>query len=270
MWVFCIGFVLFLLSSHATQRSAWSPLEGVIVEITAPAQQFLTHSYQAVENVWLRYFHLTGVRRENEELKRTLDAMRMENNRYRELVATHARLRRLLGFKQTLERPVLPVQVIGLDPSGWFKSVVVDKGRREGIEPAMPVVNAAGVVGRTVSVTTDFAKVLLLIDQNSAVDCLVQRSRDRGMLRGLSREICKLDYVTKASSVQPGDRVVTSGLGGIFTKGLLVGTVLSVQDRPGELFKEIEIQPAVDFSTLEEVLVIIKGETRSVRSSEEP
>jgi rod shape-determining protein MreC len=122
----------------------------------------------------------------------------------------------------------------------------------------MPVVNAFGVVGRVVSVSPNYAKVLLIIDQNSAVDCLVQRSRDRGMLKGLMSEICKLDYVAKSCDVAVGDIVVTSGLGGVFPKGLPVGQVLTVKEMLGELFKDIEIRPAVDFSKLEEVLVILE------------
>jgi rod shape-determining protein MreC len=155
--------------------------------------------------------------------------------------------------------PVWPAQVTGRDPTGWFKSVIIDKGRGAGLELNMPVVNASGVVGRIVSVSPNYAKVLLIIDQNSAVDCLVQRSRDRGMVKGLSAEICKLDFVVKSSDVATEDVVVTSGLGGIFPKGLPVGKVLNVKEASGELFKDIEVRPVVDFSKLEEVLVILEA-----------
>ena len=127
----------------------------------------------------------------------------------------------------------------------------------------MPVVNASGLVGRIVSVSPNYAKILLIIDHNSAVDCLIQRSRDRGMVKGMSTEICKLDYVVKASDVRENDIVVTSGLGGIFPKGLPIGQIREVKELPGELFMDIEITPAVDFSKLEEVLVILK-ETNSL------
>ncbi|MDY6972282.1 MAG: rod shape-determining protein MreC [Thermodesulfobacteriota bacterium] len=216
----------------------------------------------ATEEFWLDYFDLVNVRRENRELKIEIDALRMENSRYLELLPSHERLQALLQFRQTIKRPALAAQVIGRDPTGWFKSIVIDKGKGAGIELNMPIVNACGVVGRVVSVSTNYAKGLLIIDQNSAVDCLVQRSRDRGMIKGLSTEICKLDYVVKSSDVAVGDMVVTSGLGGVFPKGLPVGQVLSVKETPGEFFKAIEIKTAVDFSKLEEVLVILK-ESRS-------
>ncbi len=122
----------------------------------------------------------------------------------------------------------------------------------------MPVVNAGGVVGRLVSVSPNYAKVLLVIDQNSAVDSIIQRSRDEGIVKGLSAKLCKLDYVVKTSDVVVGDKVVTSGLGRVYPKGLPVGEVVEVVNIPGELFKEIKVRPMVDFSKLEELLVILK------------
>lgn len=258
MWAFFIGFVLFLFSSNSGQRSTWNSAEQLIIEIIAPFQKLIKHSVNVTEEFWLNYFDLVNVRSENRELRRKIDALRMENGRYRELLPTLERLKELLQFRQTINLPILAAQVIGRDPTGWFKSIVIDKGKGAGIELNMPVVNACGVVGRIVSASPNYAKGLLIIDQNSAVDCLVQRSRDRGMIKGLSTEICKLDYVVKSSDVAVGDMVVTSGLGGVFPKGVPVGHVLSVKEISGELFKDIEIKPAVDFSKLEEVLVILK------------
>ncbi|MEE4352909.1 MAG: rod shape-determining protein MreC [Desulfatiglans sp.] len=207
---------------------------------------------------WLNYFYLVNLHNENRELKEDVDYLRMENSRYREMLATHERLKELLQFKQTINWPVLAAQVIGLDPTGWFRSIIIDKGEKAGVRLNMPVVNAYGVVGRIVSVSPGYSKILLIIDQNSAVDCLVQRSRDRGMLKGLSTEVCQLDYVDKSDYVALGDAIVTSGLGGVFPRGLPIGTVISVREVSGELFKDIKITPTVDFSRLEEVLVILK------------
>ena len=231
---------------------------GIIWSLCPQFQKLIKYSISSTKEFWLNYFHLVKVRHENRLLKSEIFALRIANSRYRELLATQERIEELLQFKQTISRPVLAAQVIGLDPTGWFKSIIIDKGKRVGLRLDMPVVNAFGVVGRVVSVSPNYAKVLLIIDQNSAVDCLVQRSRDRGMLKGLMSEICTLDYVAKSDDVVKGDIVVTSGLGGVFPKGLPVGRVLTVKEMRGELFKEIEIKPAVDFSKLEEVLVILE------------
>lgn len=258
LWVFIIGAVLFLLSSNSDLGPTWNPAEQFVIEITAPFQKLIKQTTKSTEELWLNYFRLVEVHQENAQLKNEIHALKMANSRYRELLATQERLEELLQFKQTINRPVLAAQVIGLDPTGWFKSVIIDKGKWAGLRLDMPVVNAFGVVGRVVSVSSNYAKVLLIIDQNSAVDCLVQRSRDRGMLKGLMSEICKLDYVAKSNDITVGDIVVTSGLGGVFPKGLPVGRILDVKEISGELFKDIKIRTAVDFSKLEEVLVILE------------
>lgn len=258
LWVFIIGSVLFLLSSNSDLGPTWNPAEQFVIEITAPFQKLIKQTTKSTEELWLNYFRLVDVHHENTQLKNEIHALKMANSRYRELLATQERLEELLQFKQTINRPVLAAQVIGRDPTGWFKSVIIDKGKWAGLRLDMPVVNAFGVVGRVVSVSSNYAKVLLIIDQNSAVDCLVQRSRDRGMLKGLMSEICKLDYVAKSNDITMGDIVVTSGLGGVFPKGLPVGRILDVKEISGELFKDIKIRTAVDFSKLEEVLVILE------------
>jgi rod shape-determining protein MreC len=258
LWVFIIGAVLFLLSSNSDLGPTWNPAEQFVIEITAPFQKLIKQTTKSTEELWLNYFRLVDVHHENTQLKNEIHELKMANSRYRELLATQGRLEELLQFKQTINRPVLAAQVIGLDPTGWFKSVIIDKGKWAGLRLDMPVVNAFGVVGRVVSVSSNYAKVLLIIDQNSAVDCLVQRSRDRGMLKGLMSEICKLDYMAKSNDITVGDIVVTSGLGGVFPKGLPVGRILDVKEISGELFKDIKIRTAVDFSKLEEVLVILE------------
>lgn len=270
LWIVCAGFLLIFLSSNAGRNAPWNRVEGLIVELTAPFQELITGTTHRIESIWKDYFYLVDLRQENRRLLEEVNRLRMENSRYREQLAEYPRLRALLGFRQRLNRPALAARVIGMDPSGWFKSVIIDKGRRDGVKTHMPVVNAEGVVGKIVSVAADYAKVLLLIDQNSAVDCLVQRSRDRGMVKGLSKQSCKLDYVLKSSQVRVGDLVVTSGLGGIFPKGLTVGRVTEIHDIPGALFKEIEVRPAVDFSKLEEVLVVLKERQKSADLSRTP
>ncbi|MBE9571365.1 MAG: rod shape-determining protein MreC [Proteobacteria bacterium] len=258
LWVFIIGSVLFLLSSNSGLGPTWNPAEQFVIEITAPFQKLIKQTTKSTEELWLNYFRLVDVHQENTQLKNEIHELKMANSRYRELLAAQERIEELLQFKQTINRPVLAAQVIGLDPTGWFKSVIIDKGKWAGLRLDMPVVNAFGVVGRVVSVSSNYAKVLLIIDQNSAVDCLVQRSRDRGMLKGLMSEVCKLDYVAKSNNINVGDIVVTSGLGGVFPKGLPVGRILDVKEISGELFKDIKIRTAVDFSKLEEVLVILE------------
>lgn len=249
---------LFLLSSDLGRKKAWSPAEKFLVEITAPFQKIISRTVEFTEGIWLKYFYLVDLQQENAVLKEEIRKLRLEKTQYLDLLATNRRLQRLLKFKETINHPVLAVQVIGRDPSGWFKSVIIDKGSNSGLKVNMPVVNANGVVGRLVSVSPNYAKVLLIIDQNSAVDGIIQRSRERGIVKGASSELCRLDYVIKTGDVVPGDKVMTSGLGGVFPKGIPVGEVVTVRSRPGELFKDIVVKPYVDFSKLEELLLILR------------
>ena len=258
IWIFFIGVASLLLSSKSGERTTWSPAEQLIIEITTPLQKLINQTANITEKFWLSYFRLVGVQHENEQLKRKVDTLSRKNRWFREHLGTLGRLKELLQFKQTIDRPVLAAQVIGRDPTGWFKSVIIDKGKRAGLNLSMPVVDARGVVGRIVSLSSNFAKVLLIIDQNSAVDCLVQRSRDRAMVKGSGTDKCKLDYVLKSSDVVTGDIAVTSGFGGVFPKGLYVGRVRRVNKSSEGLFQEIEIEPFSDFSKLEEVLVILE------------
>ena len=263
IWVVLIFLSLFLISSNLGRGRTWNPSEKIIVELTAPLQKLIQRTVNTTESIWYRYFGLVNTYDVNARLKRELVELRMENSRYRELFEAYQRLQKLLQFKKTIDQSVLAAQVIGRDPTGWFESIIIDKGRESGLKVNMPVVNADGIVGRLVSVSNNYAKVLLIIDQNSSVDCIIQRSRDNGILKGFSTKICKMDYVLKTSDVVVDDMVVTSGLGRVFPKGVPVGTVKDVSDLPGELFKNVMVKPAVDFSKLEEILVILKEDPLS-------
>lgn len=245
------------MSLNREESSNWNPIEQVIVEITAPFQRLFSNTINGVQNTWFKYFNLINTREENTRLKGQITALKLENYRSRELLATYQRLQKLLHFTETTYQDILAARVIGRDPSGLFQSVIIDKGKDSGLSVNMPVVNGDGVVGRIVSVSYNYSKVLLLIDQNSAVDCLIQSSRDNGIVKGLSSAECVMDYVLKTSDINVGDIIITSGIGGVFPKGVPVGEVTDIKDPSDELFMEVRIRPFVDFSKLEEILVIL-------------
>lgn len=258
LWVVLVFLALFVLSSGMSRSRSWSPLEQLVVEVVAPLQRLAKGTIDGTEGIWLKYFSLVGVHNENLRLRRELDTLRLQHLHYDEMLSSARRLEKLLQFQQSQDHPVLIAQVIGWDPTGWFRSVIIGKGAESQLHINMPVINERGVVGRVVSVSAHYAKVLLMADQKSAVDCIVQRSREKGIVKGLSYELCRLDYVVKTGDVSVGDRVVTSGLGGVFPKGIPVGDVTEVEDVPWQVFKEIKVRPVVDFSKLEEVVVVLK------------
>jgi len=260
---FIIPILIFLLafsliSANLHSRENMSFFESLVVGISAPVQKVVWGIIGGVGSVWRGYFYLVGLEKENQTLKRELQELKVQMNRYREADLANERLRALLNFKKSIATPLLPAQLVAFDPSGWFQTILIDKGRSDGVVLDMAVVSAEGLVGRVIGVGNHHAKVLLILDGNSAVDAYIQRSRARGVLVGLGRELCLLKYVQRNEDVQVGDKVISSGMGGVFPKGLLVGTVQEVVRASSGLFQRVEVEPAVNFSRLEEVLVVIQ------------
>jgi rod shape-determining protein MreC len=260
-----IGILFFLLALSLISAKLHAPqgfsfVEAMMVELTAPVQKVVHLVVTAVGDVWRGYFGLVGVQRENQQLQEEVRELRRQLNLYREAALANQRLRDLLNFKEAKGRmPLLPAEVVAFDPSRWFKTLLIDKGAQDGLGRDMAVVSASGVVGRLIGVSSHYAKVLLVLDRNSAVDALVQRSRSRGILVGLGEGRCRLKYVERNDDVQVGDQVITSGLGGVFPKGILLGQVEKVQHSDAGLFQMVDVTPAVDFSRLEEVLIVLRS-----------
>ena len=275
---FIIPILIFLLalsliSANLHSRDNMSFFESLVVGITAPVQKVVWGVIDGIGSIWRGYFYLVGLEKENQALKKELQDLKLQMNRYREADLANQRLRALLNFKKSIATPLLPAQLVAFDPSGWFQTILIDKGRNDGVVQDMAVVSAEGLVGRVIGVSNHHAKVLLILDGNSAVDAYIQRSRARGVLVGLGRELCLLKYVQRNEDVQVGDKVISSGMGGVFPKGLLVGTVQEVVRASSGLFQRVEVEPAVNFSRLEEVMVVIQPpaeEPAIVGSQERP
>jgi rod shape-determining protein MreC len=199
---------------------------------------------------------LVGVETENRELKERLRRLEGEHLRDTEIEFENRRLARLLDFKWEMPSQVVTARVIGKDASGIFESFTLDRGETDGIKPGMAVVCAEGVVGRIAQSTPHAARVLLISDHNSGVDAIVQRTRARGIVEGAVNRTCSMKYIKRGEEIDVNDVVVTSGLDGIFPKGVLIGRVSGVTRKDFGLFQVAEVAPAVDFSRLEEVLVL--------------
>lgn len=250
---------LSLISANLHSRDNMSFFEALVVGITSPVQKVVRGIIGGIGSVWRGYFYLVGLEQENKALKEELQGLKLQVNKYREAGLANQRLRALLNFKKSIPTPLMPAELVAFDPSGWFQTILIDKGKNEGVMQDMAVVSAEGLVGRVIGVSGRYAKVLLILDGNSAVDALVQRTRVRGILEGLGRrDRCLLKYVQRNEDVQVGDQVITSGMGGVFPKGILLGKVGEVVRGNSGLFQRVEIEPAVNFSRLEEVMVVVQ------------
>ena len=249
--------VLVTVSVNSRPTEETSLLEKALLEMIAPLQKCLVIAAQGVEGLWREYFYLVGVREENQSLKKTVGLMRGQLHSLREAGMANERLTKLLNLKTELSFPLLGAQVVAWDPSPWLKTITIDRGRKDGVNPGMPVVLHEGVVGRVVEVSANYAKVLLVIDYNSSVDALIQRTRVRGVMIGRSEKTCGLMYVVKNEDVKKGDVVITSGMAGVFPRGYPLGTIKTVRKISHDIFYEIDVAPAVNFNRLEEVIVVL-------------
>ena len=237
--------------------------EGIL---SLPSRMILTLSYyplkaissglKADRNLGRHYIYLVDLSKENEALKQEVYQLRFEKNQLLEVALENKRLRDLLQSKQRLTAAVIPAEVVGEDSSSWFRIIQIDKGNEDQIVPGMGVITKEGIVGQVFKVSAKLAQVLLIIDHRSNVDALIRRTRAKGILKGNAEKLCQLKYMPRLEEIKVGDEVVTSGLGGVFPKGLEVGIVKNVEKKSYGMFQKVLVAPKVDFGKLEEVLVL--------------
>jgi len=246
-----------VLSISTKRRNSSYDPGGITLFFFSPFQEAINKAIGFVEEVWRHYFYLVTVAKQNDELRRALNITAERNRQLAEIEISNQRLRKLLNFKQNIANRVIPAEVIGMDPSTWFKTIVIDKGSADGIEKGFPVVIPEGIVGQVIEVSRRHSKVLLIIDPNSAVDALVQRTRSRGLIKGGIGGKCLFKYVLRKHEIRVGDTVISSGLDGVYPKGLLIGNISGVIRRNAGIFQEVTVIPNVDFEKLEQVLVML-------------
>lgn len=194
---------------------------------------------------------------QNQRLKQEIGLIKRQLFEAQELYLENLRLRELLDFKEKSVYPLTAASVIGCDPSNLSAIIIINKGRQQGIRKDFAVITNDGLVGRIIQVGKRTSKVLLINDINSGVAAFIQRSRQKGLASGTLGRGIILQYLPPKADIQISDLVITSGLSGLYPKGILIGTVKEIQEEkmPGEIF--IILQPSVDLTKLEEVLVVL-------------
>jgi len=249
-----VGHII-LISAQVNAKSGVPVLEQVTFGLFAEVQRGASAFVGGVRHTWTSYVTLRGVNSENETLKRQLADTQIELQQQRALADRSRSLERLLELRDRLSLDTAAAEIIAASATPDFRTVTIDKGTLQGLKADMGVIAPAGVVGRVVTPTARASKVQLLIDRNAAAGVLIERSRAQGVALGSGDDRLRLEYVAETGDVVVGDVVVTSGIDGIFPKGLVVGRVEAV-DKNGA-YRQITVRPAVDFSSLEEVLVIL-------------
>jgi rod shape-determining protein MreC len=260
-----LGHVI-LISAQVNSRGGVPVLESVTFGLFAEVQRGSSAGVSGVRTIWNRYGTLRDVEKENAELKHQLEAVQVELQERRALADRARGLQQLLDLRDRSNLHTAAAEIIASSASPDFQTVTIDKGTNQELRTDMAVIAADGVVGRIVVPSARAAKVQLLIDRNAAAGALVERSRAQGVVKGGGDDRLRLEFVSEAADVAIGDLVVTSGIEGIFPKGFTIGRVDAVE-KAGPAYKRISVKPAVNFSALEQVLVVLTP--TPVREAEE-
>ncbi len=196
-----------------------------------------------------------ALREENRRLRSEIARLQREAEEWREREGAYRRLAEMLEYRETTGHPMTVAAVIGNDSTNLFRTILINKGTRDGLLHNMAVVTPEGVVGRTIKVFDTTSRVLLLTDRSLGIDALVQRTRDQGVVQGRGIGECEMKYLSRQSAVSAGDVIVTSGMGGVFPKGVRIGKVTSVK-KGGYLLQKVEVEPSAALDRLEEVIVL--------------
>jgi rod shape-determining protein MreC len=244
-----------LISAQVTTRTGNTMLQVATFGLFAEIQRVTMVTVARVRGLWTGYVDLTAVQRENAELKQELQTQQVRMQEVRALAQQTESLRQLLELRQRAGVETIASEVIGAGAATDVRAYTIDKGSSDGVLKDMAVISPAGVVGRVILASGRAAQVQLLIDRNAAAAALIERTRAQGIVLGQGGDTLVMEYVPGTADVKQGDLVVTSGIDAVYPKGFVVGTVEVVERGPGT-FHQIAVRPAVDFSRLEEVLVV--------------
>ncbi len=246
---------IILISAQVNTRTGIPLLQVATFGFFAEIQRATMTTVSRVRNLWTGYVDLRSAQTENESLKRELQRLQIRLQEEHALAQRTESLRQLLELRQRSRLETVAAEIIASGPSDEFRTITIDKGSTDGLKRDMAVISPNGVIGRVNLPSGRASQVQLLIDRNAAAGALIERTRAQGIVAGQGGDTLLMEYVPSSADVKPGDLVVTSGIDAIYPKGFVIGTVQSVERGPG-IFHKITIRPAVDFSRLEEVLVV--------------
>src|SRR5579859_3027735 len=226
------------------------------VGAVSPFERAGSHGISHIRDTWNHYFALQNTSRENEELKRENDGLKLQITQLQGKAAEADRLAALLKFRQTsMDVPMVSARVIGGSADSASQSVYLDRGERDGIRRNMGVITPDGVVGKVIESYRDTSQVLLLTDKDSGVGAMLVDSRIQSPVGGTGEPLLVMKYIPNDDDVNSGERVVTSGMDRIFPRDLPVGTIAEI--KTGRPFQQVRVRPAANLQRLEEVIVLL-------------
>ncbi|MCL5265835.1 MAG: rod shape-determining protein MreC [Chloroflexi bacterium] len=233
-------------------------VQDIAVQVFAPVQWALSGPSAGVAEFFQNFQGISDLRAENARLREEVDRLTQETVRLPELERENQELLAQLNLKRS--QPTyqwITAKVIYYDPSNLVQSLTINRGSKDGLREGMTVITPAALVGRITRVSPATARVLLITDASSSVTAMIQSSRTKGVVNGQRREFLKMKYIPQSETVRTGDKVITSGVGGVFPEGILIGSVTNVSKKDTDIFQEADIEPGANLASLDTVLVII-------------
>jgi rod shape-determining protein MreC len=247
---------LALLSIQIENSSGTLLLKTWALAAQAPIISLSSGVTGGIRRLWSNYVWTVGARQENAQLREALRQLSLENGSYQQIKEENVRLRRLLSLNEITPYEITGARVVARTPSFLSNVIYINKGSKDHVPVDAPVVSGDGIVGRTVLVSGHQSQVQLLTNPDASIGVMIERTRVPGVMRGSGDLLLDLNYVGNAEQVNAGDIVLSSGLDGVYPKGLVIGKV--VDSHKGKtVFRSIKVQPIVDFVRLEEVSVLL-------------
>jgi len=265
-----IVLLLFLISYTGEERVRLTTVEDAFLAVVVPVQDFFASIGQNIQTFFVSIVHYQEIQKENEMLREKVSEKKEKLVVLDEVLQENHRLRELVGFQEREEMDLVDAKVVARDASGWFNTVTLNRGYQDGIEVEMSVVTPDGLTGMISSVSARSSQAILITNPRFAASAMVQRSRDSGSLgiiegQADDQPMLKMINLPPDANIQPGDTIVTSGMGGVFPKGLFVGEVEKVDVDQHGLVKYAEVKSSVNVNRLEEVMIV----TSEVNSGED-
>lgn len=241
------------------------------------SQSFFSDVENSVGDFWYSIKKMRDIKKELQLSYEKIQLLEDASIELDELRKENKKLKTLLEYKDSIKFNTISATIVGKDPKNYFDTIIVDKGKKDGVEKNMPVIayqnSESGVVGKTIEVGMNFSKILLLTDNDSYISALLQKSGYTGLIKGkgLKKHYVSFIYVEKNALVNFGDRIITSGQGGLYPKGINIGLVVDVDNsKSGFYYNEIKVLPIINFSKLEQVFIIQKHQSEELNKMMRP
>lgn len=258
-----VAFTMFCIISLSVKSSTFTmSIEGIISAVTMPFQKAYDGMQGGVSRLWAGFTELTQVREELRKTRGKLQKFEAVNEEMSEIKRENDRLRDLLGLKERTDYKSIPASIISKDPDNWFRTIIINRGEIDGIRANMPVIAYQGgqkaVVGKIIEVRRSISRIAPIISPDFKIGVKLQESRFPGLLSGYAgnSNLCRMDYVSRAAYIKFSDIVITSGQGGVFPPGLIVGKVIKAVTLESSAYQRVIVQPVIDYDLVEDVFVI--------------